>query len=305
MPHVTFIHGIANKPPADRLHELWLRGLTHGGLDLLGEGVTTSMVYWADVLYAEPTEALVSTEGALDDGAEAADAALVDLPDTPTPAEQAFVEGLAEKLGVDADEAEPSSSDTPAEEALERIPLPWILKRRIMQAFIRDAHHYLFDAEFSPRSGDAFRVQTEIRRRTLAALAAAPEGERHVVVGHSLGSVIAYDVLKRAPDAPAADGLLTLGSPLGIDEVQDRLQPEWTRPDGYPGDAVRDRWVNVYDRLDVVCSLDPALASDFRRDGAEAVQDIGVANPGRWRHSFEKYAAQEALTDALASLLFD
>ena len=304
MPHVTFIHGIANKPPVDRLHQVWLQGLTHGGLDLLGEGVTTSMVYWADVLYPEPTDALASTEGALDDGADAADAPPADLPDTPTPEERAFVEGLAEKLGVASDEAEPLTA-TPAEEALERIPLPWFIKRRVMRAFIRDAHHYLFDAEFEPRPGDSYRVQTEIRRRMLDALAAAPEGERHVVVGHSLGSVIAYDVLQRVPAAPSVDGLLTLGSPLGIDEVQDRLQPEWTRSGGYPSDTVRGRWVNVYDRLDVVCALDPALAGDFRRDGAEAVEDVGVSNPGRWRHSYEKYAAQEALTDALASLLFD
>lgn len=55
MPQVTFIHGIANKPAADGLHEIWLQSLAgDDGVNLGAKGVTTSMVYWADVMYAEP-----------------------------------------------------------------------------------------------------------------------------------------------------------------------------------------------------------------------------------------------------------
>jgi pimeloyl-ACP methyl ester carboxylesterase len=55
----------------------------------------------------------------------------------------------------------------------------------------------------------------------------------HIVVSHSLGTVIAYDCLKRIPECPAVDGLITLGCPLGLDEIQDKLQPGWTRADGF------------------------------------------------------------------------
>ena len=34
MPHVTFIHGISNKPPKDKLLEDWEAYLALGGLDL-------------------------------------------------------------------------------------------------------------------------------------------------------------------------------------------------------------------------------------------------------------------------------
>jgi hypothetical protein len=55
MPHVTFIHGIANKPPADRLLRSWERTLAaNDGVNLGAEGVTRSMVYWADVMYESP-----------------------------------------------------------------------------------------------------------------------------------------------------------------------------------------------------------------------------------------------------------
>lgn len=56
MPHVTFIHGLANKPTADILHQIWRYALAKGvnDLDQGAEGVTTTMVYWADVLYPTP-----------------------------------------------------------------------------------------------------------------------------------------------------------------------------------------------------------------------------------------------------------
>jgi hypothetical protein len=59
MPHVTFIHGILNKPPKEALLNIWngaLAALVGGdsGIDLGANGVSTSMVYWADVLYAQP-----------------------------------------------------------------------------------------------------------------------------------------------------------------------------------------------------------------------------------------------------------
>lgn len=55
MGHITFIHGIANKPASDVLLRLWRQALARDeGLDLGAEGVTSSMVYWADVMYEEP-----------------------------------------------------------------------------------------------------------------------------------------------------------------------------------------------------------------------------------------------------------
>ena len=86
MPHVTFIHGIANKPPKDKLLENWESELAVGGLDLAANGVTTSMVYWADVMYAEPES-------------EAADFESVDegLGLSETDEDLAWIAGLSEK----------------------------------------------------------------------------------------------------------------------------------------------------------------------------------------------------------------
>ena len=60
MPHVTFIHGISNKPPETDLLRLWRRAMANAAEPVpLGDlGVTSSMVYWADLLYERPDEDL-------------------------------------------------------------------------------------------------------------------------------------------------------------------------------------------------------------------------------------------------------
>jgi len=109
--------------------------------------------------------------------------------------------------------------------------------------------------------------------------------------------------LKRLGECATVDSLITLGSPLGLDEIQDRLQPEWTRRDGYPREKVLEAWMNLFDRLDPVCGFDPVLANDFRRDGSDVIQDIAVHNDGTWRHSATKYLRQPTFCTTLRRLL--
>jgi pimeloyl-ACP methyl ester carboxylesterase len=164
-------------------------------------------------------------------------------------------------------------------------------------------HHYLFDVEFAPPGKPPARIQKTIRRRYVEALGGPGITGPHVVVSHSMGTVIAYDCLKRVADCARVDGLITLGSPLGLDEVQDKLQPEWKRDDGFPDERIAGGWVNVFDRLDPVCGFDPQLANDYRKAGATAVEDIAVQNEGAWRHSITKYLRQPAVCRTLRKML--
>jgi hypothetical protein len=118
-----------------------------------------------------------------------------------------------------------------------------------------------------------------------------------VVVAHSLGSVIAYDCLKRVAGTPDIDLLVTVGTPLGVSEVRDNLRPEWSRDDGFPG--ALPRWVNVVDRLDPVCAAVPLIAKDYRRNREEVVEDRVVDNGGVMRHPVGKYLRQGVVQDAL------
>lgn len=307
MAHVTFIHGIANKPAHDRLLDLWCRSLAEGdGLDLGTEGITCSMVYWADVMYPEPLKEAVQ-ERAIDESAvesispEPADLGIEKM----SGEEKLWVAALASKLAVPlAGEAATERAPSPVREQLERIPLPWPVKERLMRRLLRDVHHYLFNVKYAPRPGDAYHVQDEIRARMVRALQQGAEKEGpHVVVSHSMGTVIAYDCLKRVPEAPVVDALMTIGSPLGLDEVQDKLRPEWSRDDGFPHEKVRGAWVNVYDRLDPVAGFDPVFVNDYRRCGTEAVDDVNEQNSGSWRHDISKYLRGPKLRSKLRGLL--
>lgn len=69
-----------------------------------------------------------------------------------------------------------------------------------------------------------------------------------ILVGHSLGSVVAWEFVRQHPEHEL-DLLLTLGSPLGLRMVRSRL-PEQGHTGGVPYQA--GRWVNVLDPGDPV-----------------------------------------------------
>ena len=310
LAHITFIHGIANKPAKDALLEQWrVALLDNEGVDLEAMGVTSSMVYWADLLYAEPMpEAAARSPESLElDGAlDAEDTDMTWLLDV-GPDEAAFVASVGAKLGMAEVAATPGGAADVIDEnsPLESILLPEFMKSRLMRVFLRDVHHYMYNATFSPRPGESYPVRTTIRSLTVEALAegAARPGP-HVVVTHSLGTVIAYDVLTGLDEAPAVDALITLGSPLGLSDVQAKLAPPWTSHDGWPSQRLGEgSWTNIADRLDPVCGFDAAISPDFRRDGVAQIIDTAVTNEGRWRHSVVKYLRQHALRSALRQAL--
>jgi hypothetical protein len=264
------------------------------------------MVYWADVMYESPLADADQESATNEATAEAVSVEPVTLGIEDMSAEErAWVGRLAAKLAVPlaVDEAV-AATPTPVREALERIPLPWPVKERVMKRLLRDVHHYLFNVQYAARPDAPCYVQDEIRDRMITALQdGAARTPPHIVVSHSMGTVIAYDCLMRVGAAPKVDGLMTIGSPLGLDEIQDKLRPEWSRPDGFPVDKVRGGWVNVYDSFDPVAGFDPKLANDYRRGGANAVDDVNEQSHGAWRHDIGKYLSGSQLRDKLRGLL--
>ncbi len=311
MANVVFIHGIANKPEKEVLHRLWRDALSRNdGLHLGAEGIESSMVYWADVLYSKPKAEMAEHESN-DSVVEREDDVDMSWQAALSDQELVWVENLQKRLGYDLDAPDGSEDFCPSEKAMtdlesldfERIPLPWWLKRRLMKILLKDVHHYLFNAEFSPRSGTTYRVQDEIRNRFVDALNQARQKEGPlVVVSHSMGTVIAYDCLMRDPRCPPVDALMTIGSPLGLDEIQDKLHPEWTRENGFP-EKVKGDWRNVYDRLDPVAGFDPNIANDYQKRGAKVISDINEQNSGAWRHNISKYLMGDKLRTALSDQL--
>ena len=310
LSHITFIHGIANKPNSEDLLHLWRSAISNSRADLnLGSfGVTTSMVYWADVMYAKPFQGadFESTQGAA-----------AEVGDDVNPIEKhgengslQFIEKLAERLGVPLEEQNEDADKPPAadfeslkEPNFEAIPLPRFIKRRLMKTFVRDVHAYLFNVAHSPRPGETYRVRDHIRSLFVDQLKKDIEQNDEgplVVVAHSMGTVIAYDCLKNVEACPSVDGLLTIGSPLGLSEVQNELEPGFSFNDGYASKA--GSWSNFFDRLDPV-ALDANLSNDYKQNGIQIIDDQRVVNNGLWRHTATDYLAQNDFVDLLGNML--
>jgi hypothetical protein len=95
-----------------------------------------------------------------------------------------------------------------------------------------------------------------LREHALARVQALVTSGTQVLIGHSLGSVVAFEAAQRLDDPLPL--LITMGSPLGLHTVvYDRVRPQ---PPRFPL-AVR-HWVNVADRNDIVAA-EPDLTPLF------------------------------------------
>lgn len=272
--HVTFVHGLANKPAQSELRRIWLEALRapvkgDDGFDLGAAGVDDGFVYWADLFYNSPLSA-TDYENTSRDVSKSLAGAIDQIPSDEWIA--AMRKHYPDSDGAYADP--PYERDLPQ---YERIPIPGFLKKAIMAEYLREAHDYLFNVN---------GIRDTIRNRVLEDLHTCSDGTRRILVGHSQGTFIAYDVMTAVTNCPPIDGFMTIGSPLGLDEVQDRLV--WTRDNGFPA-KLRGDWINVYDSFDLVARPDPILANDFRKAGSNVVIDVNEENWGTWRHSATKY----------------
>jgi hypothetical protein len=297
MAHLVFIHGIANKPEPDELLGIWRRVLGRAdgddpGVNLGSKGINSSLIYWADVMYGLPDPDASRHESVDQDAPEGLPTEIETEwnEDFDGAAEEEWARSFEASYGIDLQEQGMTEQEQVPGGALERIPLPWVIKRPFMKLLARDTHHYLFNKEFSPRDGTRYKVRDEIRSRFVKALENASEdGGPLVVVAHSQGTIVTYDCLKNVAGCPKIDALITVGSPLGLDEVQDKLAPGYSRNDGFPSEALKGAWNNVYDPLDIVSRPDPKLANDFLKGGRSLVQDHVQTNRGLWRHSMTEY----------------
>lgn len=301
---IVYVHGIGNKPTADVLRCQWDRALFNVQL-----GERSRMAYWVDrARYPTPEAATCSDS---DDGLPgtagmAARAAGLAAPsDPPDALIEALVQGNEterETLNSIARRIEgpvPRSTGQASAKILPggRLTRRW-LARWLTDLLLPDVHDYLFDVDSRERMLDALADRLRAG------------GEPFVVVGHSLGSVIAYELLRRFKKEDCDVALfVTIGSPLGLKEIQDHLGQ--SGPLAAP-ECVR-RWVNFAD-IDDPVAIDSTLADEFGANSSGVVVvDSIVGNTERDRnpHSGTGYLSTKAVRDlvrdvtgqAFASLL--
>ncbi len=262
---VIYIHGIGSHPPKDELKLEWDNALF--GKPMRGQ---TSMAYWSDILHGRPTSAAVRARSLGDraGGGDSSDEIDLDaiLDDASVPEAKrsdaaARLERIAESFtGLSVG----GRSATGAGPRAKVLPLPGFARRPItklfLSAFLKDVAAYFYSPDIRQRI--QARIRDEIKKAAQPRKSTESENaaEPLVVVSHSLGTVVAFEVLSdKRFKRPNCSLLVTMGSPLGIREVQDALEDA--------GNMLRvpgrlRAWHNFADRLDPV-ALDAELGNDF------------------------------------------
>ena len=273
---VLYVHGIGNKPTESILKCQWDHALF--GFDLGGR---SRLAYWVNREYYPTPVVGTCTTGDVTEVEEGptgrALTVAAHLAQTPLEDEAVALtrnRRQRETLVRIADAIESHGVDAAGASGVRAsgvhgyiLPLPpafrrWIT-RKLTRAFMRDVHDYLFVAE----------RRALMRQSVLERL--EPGGGPFVVIAHSQGSMIAYDVLSQLdPDRFVVPLFITIGSPLGIAEVQDQLKVVLgTKKLAVP--RCVERWLNVCDGSDPVAA-DETLNDDFM--GGSVLEDVKERN---------------------------
>ncbi|MCB0713536.1 MAG: S8 family peptidase [Ignavibacteriae bacterium] len=280
---IIYVHGIGNKPEASVLKCQWDNALF--GCDL---GDRSRMVYWVNrEFYPVPSDETCRSADALNiDDDEISTQAIMALSGAKKISEESAMEAEIAALTHDTQRSEElwslanrmiegvekntqkveEGTFTTAEFRPKILPLPefmrgWI-SQKITRAFLRDVHDFLFRE-------DRRKAMEETLRERLRS-----SGRSVVVIAHSQGSLIAYNVL-RSIDVDEVDErgqkiwpevrlFVTIGSPLGLQEVQDELK-KWG---ALNVPSCVQEWVNVADKIDPV-SVDADIAREFEPNETE------------------------------------
>ncbi|WP_341508655.1 hypothetical protein WAX88_08990 [Photobacterium damselae subsp. damselae] len=268
--HYITIHGRSNKPPAHILEDSWLRAINDGRKQTTQSLINKSqfsMAYYADVFYQQPL--YFDPEPCLPD-----------MPTNHSPIPLAVDEDhLSEmmeqnKWRLDNRFFEPLLSEFGVYRALNYLSKP------LLRYWLTDVYHYFHDPAFALEiEKPLIRLLQEYRHHSIT------------LISHSLGTVIAYNVLQklaaqRTTQDITIDKWITLGSPLGLASVKAQLkrnlQGSLTVPENVSA------WHNYSDKRDIVC-IDGDLADDFAKNNSGvSVQDFQVVNayPGNPHKSY-------------------
>ncbi|MEV0390241.1 hypothetical protein [Nonomuraea sp. NPDC050643] len=242
-------------------------GLTRAGLDTIAPADAWFPYYGNQLVQAMGAQEALSraARGPIDDPVEAA---APQADGTRRLYEQMIVEA-ASRAGLPA--ARPAGAEALGDVVQQG--LSWLadttdLDRLLIAAIFRDVAAYLDDE----------RVREAVLERVLQTM---PRTGRVVLVCHSLGTVVGMDLLTRLDPGCEVDLLVTAGSPLGLDTVQQRLLSGGPhRPDRVA------RWFNAWSPIDPVAIGCP-LAGHWQGE----LTEVPVANPVSRAHNIDEYLA--------------
>jgi hypothetical protein len=261
------IHGLGNKPPRKVLKKWWKQAIKEG---LLSKGnprlyLNFKMVYWAHVLHPiplDPDEKDKKSDRYLDEPYVTAKKTAKNQPNKIKRRVLDYLEKQFDKIFLNEDLSLNFSSVTDI----------------IIHHFFRDLEVYYSETCFDKTKSECYAK--EIIRKQLFRILLKHKNKSIMLIAHSMGSIIAYDVLTNNVPDIHIDTFVTIGSPLGspviiskiVSEQQGKLKvaPKVRTPEN-----VTRAWYN-FSYLNDKVALDYNLSNDFESNsrGVHAVDFI-------------------------------
>jgi len=256
---LVFVHGMRQegKVPAE-LQKAWEDALisawqTNG---LAKPSYTLEMPFYGDVLNELVEEVRGSSAGILTRGEGGSE--------TFTPFEQDLIWEMAERDGV----TDAQIHDDLGKEVVARGPGNWEWVQAIGRVLERNIPALRRLGLDVVQQVDGYLTRPHIRQAVDDIVRPYLLRGSTVVVGHSLGTIVAYLLLRQAGEGADIPLFVTLGSPLGISAVKGHLRPPALRvPEGVT------KWLNGTDERDYV-ALYARLDRNTFSKGIENVSDI-------------------------------
>ena len=252
--HFVLIHGLSSKPSKSILEDRYQKHLSES----VGGAISTERIHlanWADLMGYEPDQP------AQDEYVEGGDNF---KPYSLRESLSLGVRGFLRNRGIDLveDKLRDALGPDSASHNMAAV-LPAALAGgpagRVYERFVPDMNRYFFEG-FRDRVLDRLSEQ----------LAAVPAGASVCLIAHSMGSIIAADLLLNS--SRTVQTFVTIGSPLGIRVVKEQLGVTTEGLEEMGGRI--GEWFNLYDRMDVV-ALDSDLADDY---APIDVEDVRIRN---------------------------
>ena len=251
------IHGLGNKPPEDLLKKWWrdamLEGFAAHGINK--ELPTFELIYWADIIYVKPLDVYerdVDSQYYMDEPYVKAS----DYEDEDQhPIRQKFNDFVSEQL---------NKIFLNQDKTLNYSTITNILLNR----YFKDLELYYKDENYE-RGIPSFTIKEKIRER-VAQVIRRYKGYDICIVAHSMGSIIAYDVLSYVIPEIKIQTFITIGSPLGLPVIISKIAAEQSRVNGVNNyistpAGIEWGWFNLTDIKDPI-AINYKLSDDFSKN---------------------------------------
>ncbi len=251
------IHGLGNKPPKKTLERWWKLAMIEGLKANNYNSVLPKfeMVYWADIMYEEPLRLSEKDEDSLRFIREGYIKAPADFPAENHDTQKKIVSFLGKQLNRIFLNKDLSLNYS-------------FIADVIVSKFFKDVEIYY--KEDCPDENDKLCKAKDLIKDRLIKVLEKYKSDQIMLLSHSMGSIIAFDVLSFHDLEIPIHTFITAGSPLGLPVVISKIAAEQKKRLSSENTmltppSINKNWYNFSDILDRV-ALNYDLADDFTKN---------------------------------------